>query len=386
MTTGRTLTVRPVSLRNEAGAEFVWTLDGTEVQRGTQSEYVFRAGGEPATHTLEAAMNKGGQSLRRQFAITVHPPKAGYRPATSASRAACNAVYAFLPAPGQFVQFGYSAATMEEACAHARKTLEDPEAGLSLGAFGGTLVVGFDHSIDRTEGYELAIQGNPFEGSSEPGIVWVMQDENGNGLPDDTWYELKGSAWDDPDVVRGYAVTYYRPSGPGTDVVWRDNRGGGGILPRLEFHTQDYFYPLWADDGGTSYTLRGTLLPDRAYDQSEGTGEEEYWVLPDFGWGYADNWSAEAMDPDHGNLFRIADAREVWQSFEELSRETDDACAKAAERIRERSEREPAKSRDERTLDERAEEARGASEALEAERATSRTLTKEPRLQEVRAK
>ena len=28
-------------------------------------------------------------------------------------------------------------------------------------------------------------------------------------------------------------------------------------------------------------------------------------------------------------LFRIADAREVWQSFEELSRETDDAAAKA---------------------------------------------------------
>ena len=94
-------------------------------------------------------------------------------------------------------------------------------------------------------------------------------------------------------------------------------------------------------------------------------------------------------DPETGKeylLFRIADAREVWQSFEELSRETDDACAKAAERIRERSEREPAKSRDERALDERAEEAREASKALEAERATSRALTKEPRLQEVRAK
>ena len=34
-------------------------------------------------------------------------------------------------------------------------------------------------------------------------------------------------------------------------------------------------------------------------------------------------------------LFRIADAREVWQSFDELSRETDDAAAKAAEKIRE---------------------------------------------------
>ena len=52
-------------------------------------------------------------------------------------------------------------------------------------------------------------------------------------------------------------------------------------------------------------------------------------------------------DPETGKeylLFRIADAREVWPSFEELSRETDDACAKAAERIRERSEREPAKA------------------------------------------
>ena len=94
-------------------------------------------------------------------------------------------------------------------------------------------------------------------------------------------------------------------------------------------------------------------------------------------------------DPETGKeylLFRIADAREVWQSFEELSRETDDACAKAAERIRERSEREPAKARDERTLDERAEEAREATKALEAERATSHALAKEPRLQEVRAK
>ncbi len=42
--------------------------------------------------------------------------------------------------------------------------------------------------------------------------------------------------------------------------------------------------------------------------RAKAPAREEYWVLPDFGWGYADNWSAEAMDPDHGNLFRIADA------------------------------------------------------------------------------
>lgn len=94
-------------------------------------------------------------------------------------------------------------------------------------------------------------------------------------------------------------------------------------------------------------------------------------------------------DPETGKeylLFRIADAREVWQSFEELSRETDDACAKAAEKLEAQRGKGPERLRDERTLDERAGEAREASKALEAEGATSRAKAKGPRLQEVRAK
>lgn len=94
-------------------------------------------------------------------------------------------------------------------------------------------------------------------------------------------------------------------------------------------------------------------------------------------------------DPETGKeylLFRIADAQEVWKSFDELSRETDDAAAKAAEKIREQRDKAPSRTRDERTLDERAEEAREASEALEAERSTTKALTKEPRFQETRAK
>lgn len=94
-------------------------------------------------------------------------------------------------------------------------------------------------------------------------------------------------------------------------------------------------------------------------------------------------------DPETGKeylLFRIADAREVWQSFDELACETDGACAKAAERLRERGDRDPGKSRDDRTLDERAADAREASKALEAERATTREISREPRFQEVRSK
>ena len=94
-------------------------------------------------------------------------------------------------------------------------------------------------------------------------------------------------------------------------------------------------------------------------------------------------------DPETGKeylLFRIADAREAWQSFDELSRETDDAAAKAAERIREQHDKNPSRDRDDRTLDERAEDAREAAKALEAERPTSRSRSIEPRFQEMRAK
>lgn len=60
--------------------------------------------------------------------------------------------------------------------------------------FRGYIIVGFDHSIPNSGNqYDFCVQGNAFDGSSEPGIVWVMQDINGNGLPDDEWYELKGS-------------------------------------------------------------------------------------------------------------------------------------------------------------------------------------------------
>ena len=55
---------------------------------------------------------------------------------------------------------------------------------MSLGGFGGYIIVGFDHSIAaRGLEYDFAIQGNAFGGagasgqSNEPGVVWVMQDD-----------------------------------------------------------------------------------------------------------------------------------------------------------------------------------------------------------------
>lgn len=40
-----------------------------------------------------------------------------------------------------------------------------------------------------------------------------MQDINGNGLPDDEWYELKGSEAGKEETIQNFEVTYYRPEG-----------------------------------------------------------------------------------------------------------------------------------------------------------------------------
>lgn len=67
-----------------------------------------------------------------------------------------------------------------------------------------------------------------------------MQDVNGNGEPDDEWYELRGSETGKEGTVSGYAVTYYRPAGKGMDVQWTDSEGRSGTVEyRGEFHDQD---------------------------------------------------------------------------------------------------------------------------------------------------
>ena len=128
--------------------------------------------------------------------------------------------------------------------------------------------MGFDHSIDNSSsgykgGYNFSITGNAFKGSSEPGIVYVMQDTNGNTLPDDEWYELKGSEYGKEETVQDYAVTYYRPTYSGADVQWKDNQGVKGKIDYLkQYHDQPIYYPAWI---GTDqlYALRS--LPEEPH-------------------------------------------------------------------------------------------------------------------------
>ncbi|MBN1118072.1 MAG: hypothetical protein JXA77_12750, partial [Bacteroidales bacterium] len=101
-------------------------------------------------------------------------------------------VIEYKPASGQFIN-----TTTWGVPSAAQSVIGGITGHVSLGAFGGYLIVGFDHSIENDPnnpyGVDFTIFGNAFTGWAEPGIVQVMKDVNGNGLPDDTWYELKGS-------------------------------------------------------------------------------------------------------------------------------------------------------------------------------------------------
>ena len=223
-----------------------------------------------------------------------------------------NKVYEYRPAPGQFInkmplyEEGDTEETMTEKASAA--IANDNQETICLGAFGGYVVFGFDHSIVNVPGaYDLQIDGNAFYstsnpnsstklgGSSEPGIVMVSRDVNGNGLPDDPWYELAGSEYYKPTTRHNYSMTYERPSADHvptpkgktfadtTFVHWTSSEGEDGFIMQNVFNLQNY-YPNWLSEDEITFT--GTCLPENAVDES---GKETYYVLYCFPWGYVDN-------------------------------------------------------------------------------------------------
>ena len=307
---GRVIRLLPLDLDSTRHYTFTWQVDGTTRQEGEEPLYRFEAQAQ-GKYRIDFRATDGETAADTTLTVVVCPPEGTYRrPASESSASHATKVFSFLPAPGQYVNENYTATTMEDACEYAMARMRDGKY-VSLGGFGGSLVVGFDHSIANDGDYNFAVKNTVYSNYSEPGIVWVMQDENGDGLPNDTWYELKGSDYGLPGTVQDYAVTYQRPTAPALPVYWTDNHGGSGKIDYLvAYHKQDYYYPAWVKED--TYTLRGTRLEARNYDQS---GNGTYWVNPDYGWGYADNYSPVDMLPERAtgitagcNHFKIADA------------------------------------------------------------------------------
>lgn len=195
-------------------------------------------------------------------------------------------VFEYAPAPGQFVNLMPAYTTGDNEATMLNKCLQYFNNGslVALGSFGGFITVGMDKPIINQIGeYDFRILGNAYEGNAEPGIVLVSKDVNGNGLPDDEWFELKGSEHDNLKTIHNYEITYYKPSDESSPVRWTDNQGYEGDIPRT-IHTQSY-YPSWVT--ASTITLKGSRLPDNgAYDTSLNK-----WVMSSYKFGYADNHS-----------------------------------------------------------------------------------------------
>ena len=227
-------------------------------------------------------------------------------------------VYSYRPAPGQFVndlpehEPGDTEADM---LAKAEELLcgDRTPGTVTLGAYGGYIIVGFDHPVANVPGQrDFVIYGNAFSrdsssrtGSSEPGIIMVSEDTNGNGLPDDPWYELAGSEYSNPATQHSYRITYFRPdperpadADPDPDEKYISDRTyiryttndpakPEGYVRRNTFHTQEY-WPAWLAGEQTLY-YEGACLPDNYV--NIGSGGNDLFIQRSYGYGYADNIS-----------------------------------------------------------------------------------------------
>lgn len=210
-------------------------------------------------------------------------------------------VLEYKPAPGQHTNRLFPTPAFstnpDSALIFAADCLIDNKRMLGLGAYGGYVVVGFDHSIVNVpDAYDFKTLGNASVNGAEPGIVMVCQDLNKNGVPDpdEPWYELAGSEYKKPQTIHNYEITYYRPKPDGqkSNIVWKDNKGNDGIVTHISFAGQATMYPLWiAED---SITFKGTRLP------GNGVQNGTMWSLPAFDWGYVDNHVNSSADANIG--------------------------------------------------------------------------------------
>lgn len=289
---GSTVTFE-VKLENKGTTQCIWELNGE--QTATGSEYVFTPQ-KTGTYTVKVTATTETGSDSKVITVTVvNTPLVKSKWISE--------IIEYYPAPGQFINT--STGNPE-----AANSIVGKRGMVSLGGYGGYIVFRFDHTVINSDGVDFVILGNAFDGSSEPGIVSVAFDKNGNGVADsDEWYELKGGNYDNSD--KNYSMTYFKSTQSETaeDINWTDSKGVYGVMKTTVFHAQCH-YPLFVKDSPEQLAFSGSLNKiDITYDNSIG------WILGALGKGYADNYSNDYTeivgtdaDTKNGNKFDISDA------------------------------------------------------------------------------
>lgn len=264
-------------------AEFAWVIGEDTISTSKNLHHVFAA---PGSYSLKLVAKNGVGSDEQQVQVEV---------ADETYTNGVFKVFEYLPAPGQHINKLPAYITGETPAQMAKKAEDALKANgmVGLGGYGGYIVMGFDHVIlNSADKRDFLVKGNAFANSSEPGIIMVSSDLNGNGLPDDEWYEIAGSEYHKEATIKNYEITYHKPNPLNGDVRWTDNKGGEGYVLRNQYHVQESYFPLWHESNTLSF--KGTLLAKTA--QNTATPPAQFWVLPAYPWGYADNQANASED------------------------------------------------------------------------------------------
>ena len=317
-----------VKSKSDEGVVYEWLLDDEAISSQKNFEYMFDTNG---IYNLVLVVSQNEVKYELPFTVTAKFEGNDVPAPSEGSSPYITKVFDYVPAVGQFTNAlpkYESGDNQEKMNAKVLAAIGNNKQGMiSLGGYGGYVVVGFDHTIQNIKGKrDFRVLGNafyaaanpnpnaPIGGSCEAGIIMVAYDKNKNGVPDeDEWYEIAGSAHEDPaletwyematkagnnvNLYKNYEITYYKPDEKKTPVKdanqsfatdaeyvkWEDNKGFSGYKVKNIYHAQSY-YPQWIE--GDRLTFKGTCLPQNGIDES---GKGNYFVLYKFRYGYADN-------------------------------------------------------------------------------------------------
>lgn len=219
-------------------------------------------------------------------------------------------IYDFEPAPGTlandlYLENGY---TKEDMMKIALGRIDSTSVGyqLDLGSFGGSIVVGFDHTVPNILGQkDFRIYGtNEIKSATPiaPGLIFVAYDKNRNSKPDDDeWFEIKGSAHDSNMVTNNFTITYHRPAPDKApvqigsndwfydreSVLCKNNDGESFYMAVGKLNKE--LCPRWNKSDVFSYAGRRIKINIK----SSHTGQYTLFSYDMLDWGYAN-----AIDPD----------------------------------------------------------------------------------------
>ncbi|MBN2041854.1 MAG: hypothetical protein JW864_17595 [Spirochaetes bacterium] len=252
--------ITSVTANNGSYVQF-WQEDS-----GTYYYVVYLADGVYTTVTIEST-----DGTVHYYYLNCEPPAGG-------STGATTGVFAFCPAPGQFVNenipSGGWGTIYTDSDTDAVKDMTDNinGTGVSLGYFGGYLVIdygpyaesggvvtsGIGNLDNHQYGVDFVLCGNPLSTFAEPGCVQVSN----NGYE---WYDIAGSLYYTSATTKGYCLRYENP------------------------YASD-------DDPSNSYGEQGQYFYDVYY-----TGSESYRVL-------ANPFHRHSFYPLYCNYFTVQDA------------------------------------------------------------------------------